>query len=93
MSEPTLHCSFCSKSQHDVRTLIEGPNVFICDECVEICRGILRDHLGVGCAKYYAALSLGTWKAIRLLRKATTNHKQTSRQAVGCPLFQMGHKE
>jgi ATP-dependent Clp protease ATP-binding subunit ClpX len=44
MSEPTLHCSFCSKSQHDVRTLIVGPNVFICDGCVEICRGILRDQ-------------------------------------------------
>lgn len=37
----TLRCSFCQKSQADVRALIAGPNVFICDECVEVCRDIL----------------------------------------------------
>ena len=40
----TLHCSFCSKSQHDVRCLIAGPTVFICDECVAICDEILADQ-------------------------------------------------
>src|SRR5215472_8414341 len=38
----TLYCSFCGKSQHDVRKLIAGPAVFICDECVEICTDVLR---------------------------------------------------
>jgi ClpX C4-type zinc finger/Glyoxalase superfamily protein len=40
----TLHCSFCNKSQHDVRALIAGPAVFICDECVALCDGIVEDE-------------------------------------------------
>jgi hypothetical protein len=39
-----LHCSFCGKSQHDVRKLIAGPAVFICDECVELCVDIAREE-------------------------------------------------
>ena len=39
----TLYCSFCSKSQHDVRKLIAGPTVFICDECVELCTDIVEE--------------------------------------------------
>ena len=37
----TLHCSFCGKSEHDVKKLIAGPTVFICDECVSVCNDIL----------------------------------------------------
>jgi len=40
-----LYCSFCGKSQHEVRKLIAGPSVFICDECVELCNDIIRDEL------------------------------------------------
>jgi len=40
----TLYCSFCGKSQHEVRKLIAGPSVFICDECVELCNDIIRDE-------------------------------------------------
>ena len=40
----TLHCSFCGKSQHDVRKLIAGPTVFICDECVGLCNAIIGDQ-------------------------------------------------
>jgi hypothetical protein len=40
----TLHCSFCGKSQHDVRALIAGPAVFVCDECVGLCDDILADR-------------------------------------------------
>ncbi|MDG6146392.1 hypothetical protein NF717_12180, partial [Lactococcus formosensis] len=36
-AKSTLYCSFCGKSQHEVRKLIAGPTVFICDECVELC--------------------------------------------------------
>jgi ATP-dependent Clp protease ATP-binding subunit ClpX len=39
-----LHCSFCGKSQHEVRKLIAGPTVFICDECVELCMDIIREE-------------------------------------------------
>ena len=43
-SENTLYCSFCGKSQHEVRKLIAGPNVFICNECVELCTDIIREE-------------------------------------------------
>ena len=41
----TLYCSFCGKSQHDVRKLIAGPTVFICDECVELCTEIIKEEI------------------------------------------------
>ena len=40
----TLFCSFCGKSQHEVRKLIAGPTVFICDECVELCIDIIKEE-------------------------------------------------
>ncbi|MCB1538556.1 MAG: ATP-dependent Clp protease ATP-binding subunit ClpX, partial [Alphaproteobacteria bacterium] len=43
-SKNTLYCSFCGKSQHEVRKLIAGPNVFICNECVELCTDIIREE-------------------------------------------------
>ena len=43
-SEKLLYCSFCGKSQHEVRKLIAGPSVFICDECIELCNDIIRDE-------------------------------------------------
>ena len=43
-SKNTLYCSFCGKSQHEVRKLIAGPTVFICDECVELCMDIIREE-------------------------------------------------
>ena len=44
-NEKLLHCSFCGKSQHEARKLIAGPSVFICDECVDLCNGIIRDEI------------------------------------------------
>jgi hypothetical protein len=52
----TLHCSFCDKSQHEVRKLIAGPFVYICDECVELCVDIIRDESLI-------------WRVLRLLAK------------------------
>jgi ATP-dependent Clp protease ATP-binding subunit ClpX len=46
-SEKTLYCSFCGKSQHEVKKLIAGPSVFICDECIDLCNEIIRDELPV----------------------------------------------
>jgi ATP-dependent Clp protease ATP-binding subunit ClpX len=43
-SKNTLYCSFCGKSQHEVRKLIAGPTVFICDECIELCMDIIREE-------------------------------------------------
>lgn len=44
-SEKALYCSFCGKSQHEVKKLIAGPSVFICDECIDLCNDIIRDEL------------------------------------------------
>ncbi len=44
-AEKTLFCSFCGKSQHEVKKLIAGPSVFICDECIDLCNEIIRDEL------------------------------------------------
>jgi ATP-dependent Clp protease ATP-binding subunit ClpX len=44
-SEKVLYCSFCGKSQHEVKKLIAGPSVFICDECIELCNDIVRDEI------------------------------------------------
>ena len=43
-SEKNLYCTFCGKSQHEVKKLIAGPSVFICDECIDLCNEIIRDE-------------------------------------------------
>ena len=50
-SKNTLYCSFCGKSQHEVRKLIAGPTVFISDECVELCNDIIREETKGALAK------------------------------------------
>jgi hypothetical protein len=55
--DDTLYCSFCGKSQHDVKKLIAGPGVCICDECVELCTDIIREDAPF-------------WKVLILLRAA-----------------------
>ncbi|MDX8388199.1 MAG: ATP-dependent Clp protease ATP-binding subunit ClpX [Ghiorsea sp.] len=49
--ESTLFCSFCGKSQHDVKKLIAGPTVFICDECIELCNDIMVEEMGAAAAE------------------------------------------
>ena len=86
-SKSTLFCSFCGKSQHEVRKLIAGPTVFICDECVELCMDIIREehktalpknHEGVPTpADINAVLDdyvIGQAKAKRVLSVAVHNH-------------------
>src|ERR1700722_11076240 len=41
----TLHCSFCGKSQHEVKKLIAGPSVYVCDECISLCNEIINEEL------------------------------------------------
>ena len=50
-TKSTLFCSFCGKSQHEVKKLIAGPTVFICDECVELCMDIIREESQTSLAK------------------------------------------
>ncbi|HEY1393566.1 MAG TPA: ATP-dependent Clp protease ATP-binding subunit ClpX [Methylibium sp.] len=56
-SEKVLYCSFCGKSQHEVKKLIAGPSVFICDECIELCNDIIRDEVPAEGADAKAARS------------------------------------
>jgi ATP-dependent Clp protease ATP-binding subunit ClpX len=83
----TLYCSFCGKSQHEVRKLIAGPTVFICDECVELCMDIIKEESksnfskneeGVPSPKeIYASLDeyvIGQKKAKQILSVAVHNH-------------------
>ena len=43
--EKLLYCSFCGKSQHEVKKLIAGPSVFICDECIDLCNDIIKEEI------------------------------------------------
>ena len=93
-----LYCSFCGKSQHEVRKLIAGPSVFICDECIELCNDIIRDEIAgeqVGEAgrsslptpKEIAAILdqyvIGQGHAKRILSVAVYNHYKRLRHMGG----------
>ncbi|MDG2474074.1 MAG: ATP-dependent Clp protease ATP-binding subunit ClpX [Paracoccaceae bacterium] len=86
-SKSTLYCSFCGKSQHEVRKLIAGPTVFICDECVELCMDIIREEnksslikssIGVPTPREICDVLddyvIGQLKAKRVLSVAVHNH-------------------
>jgi ATP-dependent Clp protease ATP-binding subunit ClpX len=86
-SKNTLYCSFCGKSQHEVRKLIAGPTVFICDECVELCMDIIREENKTSLVKsregvpspkdIHAVLDeyvIGQERAKRVLSVAVHNH-------------------
>ncbi|WP_374414846.1 ATP-dependent Clp protease ATP-binding subunit ClpX [Novosphingobium colocasiae] len=87
-AKSTLYCSFCGKSQHEVRKLIAGPTVFICDECVELCNDIIREETKAGIAgkkdggvptpldicKTLNDYVIGQQRAKRVLSVAVHNH-------------------
>lgn len=90
----TLYCSFCGKSQHEVRKLIAGPTVYICDECVELCMDIIREETkstglktteGMPTPKEICAVLddyvIGQSKAKRVLSVAVHNHYKRLDQA------------
>jgi ATP-dependent Clp protease ATP-binding subunit ClpX len=83
----TLYCSFCGKSQHEVRKLIAGPTVLICDECVELCTDIIREENRTGAVKHSEGIPspieicnvlddyvIGQTHAKRVLSVAVHNH-------------------
>jgi ATP-dependent Clp protease ATP-binding subunit ClpX len=69
-----LHCSFCGKSQHEVRKLIAGPTVFICDECVELCMDIIGEENKSSLAK--SRDGIPTPKEIRKVLDDSSNSVQ-----------------
>ncbi|WP_449395810.1 ATP-dependent Clp protease ATP-binding subunit ClpX [Devosia riboflavina] len=86
-SKNTLYCSFCGKSQHEVRKLIAGPTVFICDECVELCMDIIREENKTSMVKSSDGVPtpadickvlddyvIGQFRAKRVLSVAVHNH-------------------
>ncbi|MGI4816157.1 MAG: ATP-dependent Clp protease ATP-binding subunit ClpX [Janthinobacterium lividum] len=99
-SEKLLYCSFCGKSQHEVKKLIAGPSVFICDECIDLCNEIIRDEATNATAEAAAARSdlpapheisgildqyvIGQERAKRILAVAVYNHYKR--------LKHLGHK-
>ena len=73
-SAPTLYCSFCGKSQHEVAKLIAGPSVFICDECVDLCDGIVSDQAPESYIEARQALAAKSTEELVVLRaKARTS--------------------
>ena len=92
-SNNTLYCSFCGKSQHEVRKLIAGPTVFICDECVELCMDIIREESKTASVKSEGVPTplevnevlndyvIGQIKAKRVLSVAVHNHYKRLAQA------------
>jgi ATP-dependent Clp protease ATP-binding subunit ClpX len=96
-SKNTLYCSFCGKSQHEVRKLIAGPTVFICDECVELCMDIIREETKATGLKSSEGVPtpqeicdvlddyvIGQMKAKRVLSVAVHNHyKRLNHSAKG----------
>ena len=86
-NKSTLFCSFCGKSQHEVKKLIAGPTVFICDECVELCMDIIREEHKGAVNKHHEGVPspsdinqvlddyvIGQTKAKRILAVAVHNH-------------------
>ena len=65
-----LYCSFCGKSQHEVRKLIAGPSVFICDECIELCNDIIREE-GAG-SEARAPIATSSRRRTRSARASTS---------------------
>ncbi len=101
-SKNTLYCSFCGKSQHEVRKLIAGPTVFICDECVELCMDIIREegkssvtkaHEGVPTPQEICEILddyvIGQAHAKRVLSVAVHNHYKRLNHATSDPAVEL----
>jgi ATP-dependent Clp protease ATP-binding subunit ClpX len=95
-SEKTLYCSFCGKSQHEVKKLIAGPSVFICDECIDLCNDIIRDEVLPELDKE-AKNDLPTPLEIKLHLDSYVIGQQTAKRALSVAVYnhykRLRHKE
>jgi ATP-dependent Clp protease ATP-binding subunit ClpX len=95
-SEKTLYCSFCGKSQHEVKKLIAGPSVFICDECIDLCNDIIRDEVLPELDKE-AKSDLPTPLEIKLHLDSYVIGQQTAKRALSVAVYnhykRLRHKE
>lgn len=96
-SEKTLYCSFCGKGQHEVKKLIAGPSVFICDECIDLCNEIIRDELPVSEATRSGSNSLPTPSEIKLTLDAYVIGQEPAKRALAVAVYnhykRLRHKE
>jgi len=86
-SEKLLYCSFCGKSQHEVKKLIAGPSVFICDECIELCNDIVRDEISADPGGKVAKSDLPTPKEISALLDQYVIGQETAKRILAVAVY------
>ena len=86
-SEKLLYCSFCGKSQHEVKKLIAGPSVFICDECIELCNDIVRDEISADSGGKVAKSDLPTPKEISALLDQYVIGQETAKRILSVAVY------
>ncbi len=95
--EKTLYCSFCGKSQHEVKKLIAGPSVFICDECIDLCNEIIRDEIAEPEAAGKAGSDLPTPGEIKAILDQYVIGQETAKRILSVAVYnhykRLKHKE
>ncbi len=86
-NEKLLYCSFCGKSQHEVKKLIAGPSVFICDECIELCNDIVRDEISADTGGKVAKSDLPTPKEISALLDQYVIGQETAKRILSVAVY------
>ena len=86
-SEKLLYCSFCGKSQHEVKKLIAGPSVFICDECIELCNDIVRDEISGDTGEKAAKSDLPTPREISALLDQYVIGQETAKRILSVAVY------
>ncbi|SDH41204.1 ATP-dependent Clp protease ATP-binding subunit ClpX [Propionivibrio dicarboxylicus] len=86
-SEKLLYCSFCGKSQHEVKKLIAGPSVFICDECIDLCNDIVRDEVAEQGGTKAAKKDLPTPKEISALLDQYVIGQETAKRILSVAVY------
>ncbi|WP_263769182.1 ATP-dependent Clp protease ATP-binding subunit ClpX [Propionivibrio soli] len=86
-SEKLLYCSFCGKSQHEVKKLIAGPSVFICDECIELCNDIVRDEISADANGKGAKTDLPTPREISALLDQYVIGQETAKRILAVAVY------
>ena len=85
--EKLLYCSFCNKSQHEVKKLIAGPSVFICDECIELCNDIVREEVATDLTSKPAGDDLPTPKEIFALLDQYVIGQETAKRILSVAVY------